>query len=135
MLWIAARWIVASMKDIVSRWDITARKFICDAVRRGRFAIKICRPVSATHFRPGPGPAFRLASALNPGPKVGFRQLAHALLSLPIRDASYHGHRGREIVLQHLVGIDAILVLARHERPLDLIVILPRADLHHVAHA
>ena len=36
-------------------------------------------------------------------------------------------------MLQHLVGIDAGFVTARARRPLDLVIVLPGADLHDVA--
>src|SRR5579875_4098064 len=34
------------------------------------------------------------------------------------------------VVLQHLVGIDAVFVAPRPQRPFDLVVVAPRADLH-----
>jgi hypothetical protein len=50
-------------------------------------------------------------------------------------DAGDDAHRQRRVDREHLFGIDADLVLTGHDRPVDLVVILPRFDLSDVRHS
>src|SRR6266566_3348063 len=50
-------------------------------------------------------------------------------LSSPVRDVADHAHCKGSIDGQHFLGIDPDLALASHDRPIDLIIVLPCFDL------
>src|SRR6516165_1766999 len=49
-----------------------------------------------------------------------------------VGDVGDHTHRKRGIDREHLFGIDADLALTGHDRPVDLVVILPRLDFRDI---